>query len=145
MAQAERANSSYYVWITDKGVYASLSGINPVNPQWTYLFVKINAPRSSSSYVFIEQGQIGIGITPSIDDYMNKIIDRYEPARAGTCECRNDAVQNIGTFLNNGLGQAWSTVCGKPGVTHSLVYAVQGLWVNKKRNNCEFSFYVHQQ
>jgi hypothetical protein len=142
MAQTAVTNSSFYIWITDKKVYASLKGINPAHPDWSYLFVKINAPRSSPSYVFVEQGQIGMGITPTIDDYMNRVIDRFETTR--TCECRAEAVDNIGTYLNDGLGQAWSTICGRPGVTHSLVYAVSGLWVNKMRHNCEYTFYVHQ-
>lgn len=80
MIQTERTNSSYYVWITDKKVYASLSGINPAQPTWSYLFVKIEAPKASSSYVFIEHGQIGMGITPQLDTYMNRIIDRFEPS-----------------------------------------------------------------
>jgi hypothetical protein len=144
VVQTAATNSSFYVWITDKKVYATLAGINPAHPDWSYLFVKINAPSTSPSYVFVQQGQIGMGITPTIDDYMNRVIDRFESVKKGACKCDLDAVENIGSYLNDGLGQAWSTVCGKPGVTHSLVYAVSGLWINKQRHNCEYTFYVHQ-
>jgi hypothetical protein len=144
MIQTGRTNSSYYVWITDKKVYASLSGINPSQPDWSYLFVKINAPRTVSGYVFIEHGQIGMGITPAIDDYISRTIDRFEPYKAGPCECRQEAILSIGNALNMGLNQAWSSICGRPEVSHSLAYTVNGLWINKQRNNCEYTFYVHQ-
>lgn len=144
MIQTARSNSSYYVWITDKKVYASLSGINPAQPDWSYLFVKINAPRGGSGYVFIEQGQIGMGITPALDEYMNRTIDRFETSKEGACECRQDVILSIGNALNMGLNQAWSSLCGRPGVSHSLAYTVQGLWINKLRHNCEYTFYVHQ-
>lgn len=144
MVQTGRTSSSYYVWITDKRVYASLSGINPAQPDWSYLFVRINAPRAGPAYVFVEQGQIGIGITPAIDDFINRTVDRYDPSRSGPCECQQDVIENIGTALNSGLKQAWSSMCGREGVTHALVHAVDGLWVSKARHNCEFTFYVHQ-
>lgn len=75
---------------------------------------------------------------------MERIIDRFEPATSG-CECKDAAIQNIGSSLYTGLNQAWSAICGSVGVTHSIVYAIDGLYISKQRNNCEYTFYVHRR
>lgn len=53
MIQTERTNSSFYVWINDEQVFASLRDINPAQPNWSYLFVKVDIPRADLYYMFI--------------------------------------------------------------------------------------------
>jgi hypothetical protein len=134
LIQTNKTNSSYFVWITDEKLYASVSGINSVNPEWSYLFVKINSAYSLDNYVFITQGQRGSGITTEIDDFINRTIDRFEKTQGSYCPCDENAILNIGYALNT--QRNWSSICGRPGVTNALVHAVDGLWINKQRGSC---------
>lgn len=56
MIQTNKTTSSYFVWIDDDQLYASLSRINKVYPEWSYLFVKVDVVEIGPDYVIITEG-----------------------------------------------------------------------------------------
>lgn len=142
MIQTEEVRFSWLVWVTNENLIASLSGINRVNPEWSYLFLKFLAPATSPDYVLISGGKKGDGITSDTEELINSVVNTYE--HDGDCDCNDYDTMNIGYGLINGQGVAWSTICGATVNVYAHVYAVRGLWIHTKPKNCFYTFYVSQ-
>ena len=142
MIQTKQTASSFFVWIDEDQLYASLSRINKLYPEWSYLFVKVDVVEIGPDYVIITEGTEGKGVTEDIDNILTRAIDRYEKTSGLTCPCDQNALLEIGYAIN--IFDNWSSICGNPGLTNSYVNAVKGMWINKRRGSCEYTFYVHK-
>lgn len=143
--QTEEVRFSWLVWVTNENLVGSLSGINRVNPDWSYLFLKFIAPADSDDYVLITPGSKGEGVGQDTVDFITDLANIYEGGEAGDeCTCNDYDTMNIGYGLINGEGRAWSTICDAKGVTNAHVYTVDGLWISIKPKNCYYTLYVSQ-
>jgi hypothetical protein len=140
--QTEEVRFSWLVWVTNENLIASLAGINKVNPEWSYLFLKFLAPATSPDYVHINGGNKGSGITADTESLISSVVSTYE--QDGDCTCDDYDTMNIGYGLINGQGVAWSTICGATANTNAYVNAIRGLWIHTQPKNCFYTFYVSQ-
>ena len=53
---------SWLCWVTTDNVIATRSGINKLNPGWSYMVLKFIAPEYSDDYTYIAPGKKGEGI-----------------------------------------------------------------------------------
>ena len=139
---ADNVRFSWLVWITNENLIGSLAGINRINTNWSYLFLKFLAPDVSPDYAFIDKAQKGPGIDSDTEDLINSVVNQYETG--DSCTCNDYETMDIGYGLINGQGVTWSTICSASINTVAYVYAVRGLWIHTKPRNCFYTFYVSQ-
>lgn len=140
--QAEQNRFSWLVWITNENLIASVAGINKINTDWSYLFLKFLAPSTGEDYAFITGAKKGPGIDADTEALINDVVNQYETG--DTCTCNDYETMDIGYGLINGQGVAWSTICGSSINSGAYVNAVRGLWIHTKPRNCFYTFYVSQ-
>lgn len=72
--QTDEVRFSWLVWVTNENLVGSLTGINRINPDWSYLFLKFLAPDVSPDYVFITGGKKGEGVTADTEALINSVV-----------------------------------------------------------------------
>jgi hypothetical protein len=92
--QTDQTIDSRYFWVEIDGVYASLSGINPIYPKWTYLFQRSYGSNKIVDYNFFTKGQKGKGIDQSLEKVIQTLILANEVT--DTCQCTKELAANIG-------------------------------------------------
>ncbi len=140
--QTQNVRFSWLVWITSENCVANLAGINRINPDWSYMFLKFFAPTTSPDYAFITPISKGSGVDADDEAFIADVINTYESGNV--CTCNDYETQNIGYGLINGQGIPWSTICDAAGITYAHVYTVGGMWISTKPKNCYYTFYVSQ-
>jgi hypothetical protein len=140
--QTDPAKFSWLVWVTNENLIGSLTDINRINSDWSYLFLKFLAPTTSPDYVLITPGSKGTGVTEDTESLISSVVATYEGD--GDCTCDDYDTMNIGYGLINGQGAAWSTICDATGSINAHVYTVGGQWISTKPKNCWYTFYVSQ-
>lgn len=83
--QTDQAATSRYLWVSVPHGYASLNGINPLYPNWSYLFQRSYGNKNIPEYSFFGTGKKGRGITKQFEDYVRSLILAYETT--DTCQC----------------------------------------------------------
>ncbi len=113
--------SSWSVWTTDQNILASLSGINRINPSWSYLFGTNFAPALRSYYIYIFNGIVGTRMGDPLSNFITKTINSWE-LKEDACSCNNAVTLKIGALIRNSHGRLnWNIVCDSSGTTSALV------------------------
>jgi hypothetical protein len=136
---------SWYVWVFGGAIAGLNSGVNIINPGWSYLIVKNIAPPTSADYAYFTTSSlsVGPGITSDVSSLIASTINQFEP-EGTSCTCNDQSIVNIGGTLINYYNRAWNTVCDATGVTYAYVKTADGLWGSFKAKNCYYTLFVNQ-
>lgn len=53
MIQTDQARSGWLIWVSSENIIASLTGINRINTNWSYIFLKFLVPSTLDDYHLI--------------------------------------------------------------------------------------------
>ncbi len=140
--QTKKVVFNWIVIFTIEDCVAALSGINPINPEWSYLFVKLYIPAQSPFNTFITPQSKGSGVEASFQAFAVDTVKKYESG--SVCTCNDSETNKIENDILRKTNILWNTICSDKDVTYGLIYSVDKLWLYTKPKNCYYAFYVIQ-